>query len=531
MRDRALTAGVFVLVVLVLTVGLGGYGLWDPDEGRHASIARELFAAASWRGWIVPSHNFAPYYDKPILYYWLTALAYAAAGVNEVGARLVPVLAAFTTLVAVFAWTATVWDVRTARRAVVVLLTSAGFLGLGRFGNLDMLFTCWITLGLLAAERFTATPDRRALAVLAAVFAGLGMLTKGLAAPIFVAAIPLVHARLVGRPWPGLRACLLAVIVFALVTAPWYAAAGLLAPEYLRDFFLVHHLGRFAQASPAFHSGPWWYYLPAIGALLFPWSVLLPAALGSTWSRRDPGVVFCLLWSAIVVAAFSSSRGKLATYVLPAVPPLAILTARSLELLPAASPRVRRLAGVGLAVLVVALLAAVPVVARIDHARWREVIEAAAPQLRLLPLAAIVLVAAWWGRGLAGAVRVVAPGMLVVALAFYLDVAPIVSRMTSERPLATIITAHAEAPIVSYDVTPASLMFYVGRPIVRLNRPRRLRELVDEHPFAWIVTSQRHLEAIGRAVPIYPWVTSGRRVLYATRPAGEVVTAGADPAR
>jgi 4-amino-4-deoxy-L-arabinose transferase-like glycosyltransferase len=531
MRDRTRTAGVFLLAALALTAGLGGYGLWDPDEGRHASIAREVYAATTWRGWIVPSHNFAPYYDKPILYYLLTALAYAGAGVNEIGARLVPVLAAFATLAAVFAWTAAVWEARTARRAVVVLLTSAGFLGLGRFGNLDMLFTCWITLGLLAAERFTAMPERRRFLAVAAAAAGLGMLTKGLAAPIFVAAIPLVHARLVGRPWPRPGAWLLATGVFALVTAPWYVAVGLLAPEYLRDFFLVHHLGRFAQASPSFHSGPWWYYLPAIAALLFPWSVLLPAALGSTWSRRDPGIVFCLVWSAIIVLILSCSRGKLATYVLPALPPLAVLTARALELLPTASRRIRRLADGGIGVLAIALLAATPIVARIDHARWREVIETATLHLLLVPAAAIVLLVCWWRAGTVGATRTFAPSMLAVAFVFYLDVAPIVSRMASERPIAAVITAHPDAPIVSYDVTPASLMFYVGRPIVRLNRPRLLRQLIDEHPFAWIVTSPRHIDAIARAVPVYPWVTAGRRVLYATRPAGEIVTAGVPPER
>jgi 4-amino-4-deoxy-L-arabinose transferase-like glycosyltransferase len=321
----------------------------------------------------------------------------------------------------------------------------------------------------------------------------------------------------------------LAVGVFTLVTAPWYVAAGLLAPEYLRDFFLVHHLDRFARSSPAFHSGPWWYYAPAIAALLFPWSVLLPAALGSGVARRDPSTVFCLVWSAIVVLVFSCSRGKLATYVLPALPPLAMLTARALELLPTASRRVGRLAGAGVGSLAIALLASVAIVARIDHARWREVIDTAAWHLLLVPASAIVLLVCWWRGGIVGATRAFAPCMLAVALVFYVDVAPIVSRMASERPLAAVITAHPDAPIVSYDVTPASLMFYVGRPIVRLHRPRRLRELVDEHPFAWIVTSPRHVDAIARAVPVYPWVTAGRRVLYATRPAGEIVTAGRLP--
>src|SRR5205085_4020459 len=97
----------------------------------------------------------------------------------------------------------------------------------------------------------------------------------------------------------------------------------------------------------------------------------------------------------------------------------------------------------------------------------------------------------------------------------------------SERRIADIITARGDAPIVSYAVTPASLMFYVGRPVVRLDRPRALRELLAEQPFAWIVTTPRHLEAIGRVAPVYPWLTTGRHVLYATHPSGAV--ASTDP--
>lgn len=132
MGDRALTAAVFAVALLVILGGLGRYGLWDPDEGRHSAIARAVYAAPTWRGLVVPSHNFEDYHDKPILYYWLTSAAFATVGVNELGARLVPALAALVTLIVVFGWTTAVSDARTARRSVLVLLTSAGSMGLSR---------------------------------------------------------------------------------------------------------------------------------------------------------------------------------------------------------------------------------------------------------------------------------------------------------------------------------------------------------------------------------------------------------------
>jgi 4-amino-4-deoxy-L-arabinose transferase-like glycosyltransferase len=105
--------------------------------------------------------------------------------------------------------------------------------------------------------------------------------------------------------------------VFVLVAAPWYVAAEVLDPGYLRDFFLQHHLARFASDGTSFHPGPWWYYAPALLVLFFPWSFLLPATLVATVRRRDPALRYCLVWAAMVVVFFSCSGGKLATYVLP----------------------------------------------------------------------------------------------------------------------------------------------------------------------------------------------------------------------
>jgi 4-amino-4-deoxy-L-arabinose transferase-like glycosyltransferase len=528
-RESGRTLAVFAVAAVVLLGSLGGYGLWDPDEGRHAAIARELFAATSWRGWLLPSHNFEPYYDKPILYYWLTSLAYGGVGVNEAGARLVSALAALATLVAVFRWTAAVAGVATARRAVLVLATSLGFVSLGRYGSLDMLLTCWITIGCLSAERFLAEPTRTVWLVVAAVAAALGMLTKGLVAPLFVAGIPLVHAFLAGRRLPRFGAWALALGIFLLVAGPWYVAAGILDPTYLHELFLQHHVARFTQEGTGFHPAPWWYYAPALALLLFPWSAILPAALAVPSVRRDPALRFCLCWAAVVVVFFSCSNGKLATYALPALPPLAIVVACGVRALVTA-PGAGRLAAIGLATLVGALALAAPAVRQLDRAPWDALVAAGAPYLLLFPTAAIGVALAWWRRGLAGATSAIAACTAVACVVFYAGGAPIVSRVTSERGIADVITAHREAPIVSYAVTPASLMFYVGRRVVRVDRPRALRQLLAEQPFAWIVTTPRHVEAIGRVTPVYPWLTTGRRVLYATHPSSTVASASPDRA-
>jgi len=517
-RDRWLTGGLFALAAVVLLVNLGHYGLWDPDEGRHSEIARELFDATTWRGKLLPQHNFQPYHDKPILYYWLAALALGVAGVNELGARLVSALTALGTLAVVFVWCRAVWDRRTARLAVAVLLTSAGFLAIGRYGSLDMLLTCWLTLGVAAAERWTAAPERRSLLYVAAVAAGLGMLTKGMIAPLFVGAIPLVFALLTRRPIPRSPLAYAGpLLAFVAVAAPWYATAQVLDPDYLREFFLVHHLARFSEDTTTFHAGPWWYYGPGVLLVLFPWSLVLPATLLVVATRGNEAARFCLVWAAGIVGFFSLSHGKLVTYVLPAVPPLAAVTAYTLRRhLEHAS--VRRLVAGGIGVLVAAVAIAPAIALRIGHHKPHVVIAQIAPALFTLPFLALALLLLWRLSGLRAAVLGVAAGMVVCSFVFYAAVAPRVSRVVGEKELATIIQAAPPAPIVSYEVTAASMLFYLARPVIRANRPNQLRRQLAQHPFLWIVTSPRHVAEIQAITTVYPWETRGHHILYATAP-------------
>ena len=518
-RTRWLTAGVFAAAAFELFAWLGHYALWDPDEGRHAAIARELFFSTTWRGWLVPSHNFTPYHDKPILYYWLTGFAYGVAGVNEIGARLVSVLAALVTLVALHRWMRRRWDGDTAWVGVAVLATSGGFVGLGRYGSLDMLLACAMTIGLLAAERFTAEGRRRHAAIAAAA-AGAGMLAKGLVAPLFVGLVPLVHALIARRRLPRAPGpWLVAIAVFLAVAGPWYLAVWRIDPDYLREFFLVHHLERFTRDETTFHAGPWWYYAPALALLFLPWSLLLPATLTGAWRRRDDALTFCLCWAATVLVFFSASHGKLATYILPALPPLAAVTARGLRaLVEEPTPATRRLLGAGLTILLVALCVAAPLVPTLVGHRWSAARPQVVSSLALLPAAALVVAAAWWRRGARAAVAGVAGTSFVCVLVFYMRIAPVVSHHASEKALAAVIATRPDAPIITYEVTAASLMFYAGRPVVRVSRPRPLSRLLDGHDFAWIVTSPKHVAEISRTVTIHPRVTTGHHVLYATGP-------------
>ena len=78
-----------VFCALMLLVGLTGYGLLDPDEGRYAEIPREMLETGDF---VTPRLNYVPYLEKPPLMYWATAGAFKLLGTEPWVLRLVPAL-------------------------------------------------------------------------------------------------------------------------------------------------------------------------------------------------------------------------------------------------------------------------------------------------------------------------------------------------------------------------------------------------------------------------------------------------------
>src|SRR3989449_3496209 len=126
---------------------LGRYPLLDPDEARHAEVAREMAAGHGLRRLFLPTLDLEPYREKPAGYYWLVALAYAALGVGEAAARAVSALAALVAVLALYAYALPRWGVPAGLGAGLVATTSAGGVGLARYGNLDMTLTACVTVG------------------------------------------------------------------------------------------------------------------------------------------------------------------------------------------------------------------------------------------------------------------------------------------------------------------------------------------------------------------------------------------------
>jgi 4-amino-4-deoxy-L-arabinose transferase-like glycosyltransferase len=183
------------------------------------------------------------------------------------------------------------------------------------------------------------------------------------------------------REWRVVRALVApgAIAAFLLVAAPWYVAILRDQGRHFLDVFVLdHNVQRFTSTIHN-HPGPFWYYLPVLLAGLFPWSGLaVPALLRST-PRASRSDLLVLLWLVLPLAFFSLAGSKLPGYILPCVPPLAILMGRAADRLITESEtpermlwgRVAALVGLVLAALVAAAPAAL---FRIQEPLWRSAI-------------------------------------------------------------------------------------------------------------------------------------------------------------
>jgi hypothetical protein len=157
--------------------------------------------------------------------------------------------------------------------------------------------------------------------------AALAVLAKGLIG-VVLPALVLLPVLAWQRRWAAIARLLhpLALLAFAAVAVPWFAAMEHRFPGFLDYFFLEQHVRRFAQGG--FNNAqPWWFFAPVVLLLTLPWSLWLPAWLrGSTRPSAAVAAPYAW-WAAAVLIFFSLPQSKLVGYALPALAPLAALCA------------------------------------------------------------------------------------------------------------------------------------------------------------------------------------------------------------
>ncbi len=349
-----LAFGVFYLLPLTT------HGLWIPDETRYAQISQEMLLTGKWAS---PHFMGIRYFEKPAAGYWMIALGQAIFGQNLFGVRFASALSTGLSILLVYLVSRRLWnDPQKSLISTVLYMSFVSVAALGGYANLDPQFTFWVNLtGVALWFCFDSTTRNGRLAswALLGFACGMGFMTKGFLAWLLPVLIALPYAIWQKRFRELLGYGLVAVVVAIVVSLPWALAVHLQEPDYWNFFFWHEHIQRFA-GDDAQHAEPFWYYLPLLVAFSLPWVALLPSTVKQAWlDKRLPKTAFLLLWLLMPLAFFSLAKGKLPSYIMPCLLPLALLMGSTLaDTLAAGRSRALRINGwLNLVVGIVALLA------------------------------------------------------------------------------------------------------------------------------------------------------------------------------
>lgn len=324
----------FIFIGALFFAKLGSYPLNVPDGARYAEIPREMVATGDY---ITPHLNGIKYFEKPPLFYWLQAASIKIFGVNDFAVSFMSALIALWCcfLVRKLAYKAfnTEGIVANGLFASVILATSMLFFTITRIVTLDMAFTAFLTASLMhfllgIKEETQKKRNRHMWAVY--FFAGLSVMTKGLIGIIFPLAIIFFWV-LIFNEWRNLKTyCIFSgLLLLIAVAAPWHILVQLKNPEFFHFYFLDQQFLRYF--TPSAHRGQPFWFMPVFFLVMFlPWIFFLPQAIKNIFTKKHEVMyrkcaVFLILWVAVIYIFYSFSDSKLIPYLLPMLPPMAIL--------------------------------------------------------------------------------------------------------------------------------------------------------------------------------------------------------------
>ncbi|MEN6427888.1 MAG: glycosyltransferase family 39 protein [Phycisphaerales bacterium] len=318
-----------VTAMLLLFWGLGGRSLWAA-EGRWAQITREMLLTGDF---FHPTIGGEPYFDKPLLTYWLRAALFMLTGtLNELTVRLPSALAGLVAVWATMRIGSRLWSARTGRIAGWFLLTMYAFLFWARTGMADAENLAVITL---AVAWYWSRRDRLNFSTMLIFYliAFVGALTKGLTAvavPICIVLPDMLSERrwriLFGVRHIGAFGLAALVYLSPFVYASWTQPADYQSSGLALAF--QENILRYFR--PFDHKGHIYTYVYELPVLLLPWTPLFVlAALGVVRCRRSlDSHTRWLVWALVLVFLFFSLSGsRRSYYILPILPLCALLMA------------------------------------------------------------------------------------------------------------------------------------------------------------------------------------------------------------
>jgi 4-amino-4-deoxy-L-arabinose transferase-like glycosyltransferase len=432
----------------------------DPVEANYALTAKEMVNSSNW---LSPQIYGQVWFDKPIMFYWLTALCFKVFGVSDFAARLMPALFAGCGVVLMYWFLQKAASQSAALLSVLVLATSLEYVLLAKFVITDMVLFVFNSAALvffyLGYIRAGAT-TRWYLPMYLGM--ALAVLTKG---PVGILLPGLVILAFLGlrRNLSECKSMYLPVglLLFLLVALPWYAAMYYEhGAKFLDTFLGVHNYLR-ATVSEHPKDNVFYYYALVFLLGMLPWA---PLTAKSIFCRRNQFGLFLLIWTGVYFIFYSLMATKYLTYTFPALFPLAASTGIYLDELICNNKKSTILYWVGIPIAATTLLYVAA-----TYYYYRNPWLFAAGLLIIINIAAIL----WKIR--MHSVKYILGLLCVLQAAAYILLScilfPALADTRSEKELAQSLREYSAYQVGFYNFYSTSAVYYSGKTATRVISP------------------------------------------------------------
>jgi 4-amino-4-deoxy-L-arabinose transferase-like glycosyltransferase len=333
-RQRVYLCLVLAAIAALRVLMMFQIPLTDTTEARYAEIARKMVETDDW---ITPQFQYGiPFWGKPPLHTWVSALGMEVFGVNQFGARSFIFLISLLTLWMLYRWLSEIRGRDDALVGVVMMASCALiFLSLANVMT-DMVMAAGTYMSM--AGFYSAMERHRNAKLWGYLFfvgIAIGMLAKGPVA-VVLTGLPIgLWVLLTGR-WKRLWQALpwiSGTVMSCAIFVPWYIAAELKTPGFLEYFIVGEHIERFLRSGwkgDLYGSGHaevkgmiWIFWFAAV----LPWGFFFLAPLfrakriyRRVLGERSAWSLYLTCWALSPMLFFTMASNILATYVITGVP-------------------------------------------------------------------------------------------------------------------------------------------------------------------------------------------------------------------
>ena len=331
---------IFLLIVFgyfFLMFGNGIISMTHPDEVFYIQSAREMVAHNKW---FTPMIFDGVQFEKPFFAFALFAFGVKYFGLDPFWCRFFPSLFGILGLGVTY-WISFMMfqKKRLAFLSGIILGTSFIYLALSRAVLTDTIFSVIVTasLGMFYYAYENQQQKTKGL-LLSSVLISLAVLTKGLLGITFFAA-PVLMFLAYKRDFKFLKcwATVWSFLLFLALSLPWhivmYANHG---QWFLEEYFYNVHWRRILASEHA-RLDNWYFYIALMFVGIMPWFLFWIPAAKNIWEAfkeknddRDP-FAFLIFWIIGVYIFVQPAHSKLASYIFPVFPAIAIILANYID--------------------------------------------------------------------------------------------------------------------------------------------------------------------------------------------------------